>query len=104
MEKIDIHTFLVSIIWGVWPKIHTFSLLTSQSLPFGELVWIQDGNRAGSGQKTVPKSNPTFHLDRTGLGQFCKSISQIRAHFGTFWVWVGSGRAGLNKPDNFSPF
>jgi hypothetical protein len=28
MEKMDIHTFLVSIIWGVWPKIHTFSLLT----------------------------------------------------------------------------
>jgi hypothetical protein len=28
MEKMVIHTFLVSIIWGFWPKIHTFSLLT----------------------------------------------------------------------------
>jgi hypothetical protein len=64
----------------------------------------QGGNRAGSGQKTVPKSDPTFHLGRTGSGQFCKSIAQIRACFGTFWVWVGLGRARLNEPEHFSPF
>jgi hypothetical protein len=64
----------------------------------------QGGNQAGSGQKTVPKSNPTFHLGWTGSDQFCKSIAQIRARFGTFRVWVGLGQARLNKPDNFSPF
>jgi hypothetical protein len=68
------------------------------------MISTQGGNRAGSGQKTVPKSDPTFHLGQTGLGQFCKSIAQIRARFGMFWVWVGSVRAGLNEPDNFSPF
>jgi hypothetical protein len=28
LENMVIHKFLVSIIWGFWPKIHKFSLLT----------------------------------------------------------------------------
>jgi hypothetical protein len=52
------------------------------------------------GQK---KTNPMFFLGRVGSDQIAAFAAQTQARFRRFWVWVGLGRAVLNKPSNFSP-
>jgi hypothetical protein len=62
---------------------------------------IQDVNRLGLGQKSVPKPNPMFFLGWVKLQHLLPKPKPVLESF--VWVWVGLGWAGLNKPGNFSP-
>jgi hypothetical protein len=54
-------------------------------------IYGQDVNGLGSGQKSVPKPDPTFYWVGVGSGQIARFAAQTQACFETFRVWVGSG-------------